>query len=126
MNITKLTGGLESGGRSVKPKWDKKADPSYIYNQKEIQNRVLLIGNVIDSDKARRYRTGPSGCSDETTTYSGTGQLKYYHMPATDFQYLGTYEDPMDEVSDRIAALMKGVYSNPLSNAILLKTRITE
>jgi len=108
----------------VKPEWNKNADPGYIYNQKGIQQNVLLIGTVIDQCKAEKYLAGNQRQSDATTSYTGNQKLGFYPMPASDFFSLGTYEDPVEKVAGNILKLMEGQLETAVTDEMLENARI--
>ncbi|KAA8996168.1 hypothetical protein FJU30_22670 [Affinibrenneria salicis] len=108
----------------VKPIWDKQADPGYIYNQKAMHSRTLLVANVITHARASAYMQTPMGTSDESTSYSGKSRLNYHPMPVTDFQLLGTFEDPIDLIARNLRLLLDGQLNQPLSEQQLYQARI--
>jgi hypothetical protein len=114
----------------VKPSWSKEIAPGYIFNQKDVQRKVLLIGMVINKQKIQQAMAGHIGKSDESTSFTGKNQLNYCRLPAKSFFLLGSYEDPIERVAENILTLLNSEFSDapvqltPVTDQLLLDNKL--
>ncbi|EGR4176856.1 hypothetical protein DDN05_14160 [Vibrio cholerae] len=94
------------------PTWRKDVAPGYIFNQHDVYKHVLLIGMVMNIEKIDGVLSGCVGTTDSSTSFTGTNTLNYLPMPAKDFYFLGTYEDPIETVSKNILSLLESKHSD--------------
>lgn len=108
----------------VKPTWRKDVAPGYIFNQRDVYKHVLLIGMVINKEKIDGVLSGRVGTSDSSTSFTGTNTLNYLPMPAKDFYFLGTYEDPIETVSKNILSLLESEHSGADVNLLRVTDKL--
>ncbi|CAG9000646.1 MAG: hypothetical protein CENE_02646 [Candidatus Celerinatantimonas neptuna] len=110
----------------VKPVWDKELDLGYLYNRRDISDRVLLIGTELTEERINQLLTKESKESGNNTSYSGRSKNRFKSIPATDFYVLGSYERKLSGVADNILKLLNNEFDKlqNVTDEILFNSRI--
>jgi len=109
----------------VKPVWSDQISPGYLHTRPELRKKVAFLAKVIDRAEANRLNSLKGSTSGGNTTFNGRGRLKYVPVNIKEFHQIGTYEDDVDAVLERILSLLDGGYSSPASDSLLQSLRLT-
>lgn len=93
---------------AVKPYWDKERSSQYLFNDMAAREHVLLLACEIDSDIAEGAQRGGSSTSGGHTTFTGTGTLNFYRLPASRFHKVGMLSATVEQNAAGFAAMLFG------------------
>ncbi|UXI04731.1 hypothetical protein [Photobacterium sp. TY1-4] len=110
----------------VKPDWNKHSDPGYLFNRRDISDKVMLIGTELTTAKADELLNQKVRESDETTSFTGTNKNRFLEIPATDFHILGSYQTPPAVVAENIKFLLNGAPLEKVTDELLESCRINK
>lgn len=108
----------------VKPIWNKNLGTGYLLNRIGDRKNVLLLAKLLDVDTLRRIRSRQSWQTGAEQSFTGTdGQMARY-VGASEFQLLGTLDDPVEDVARSIALAATGALIRPVTDQMLIDNRM--
>lgn len=107
----------------VKPVWKKGASAMYLYNQRDLQQRVAVIaidlGKMADRLMSRRASTAAAH-----TSVSGKSEVKFFSIEASQFGQLGTLAESNETLARNLHQALDGVAIRPVSDRALQALRV--
>lgn len=108
----------------VKPIWDKNLGTGYLLNRIGGRKNVLLLAKLLDTETLRQIRSRQSWQTGVEQSFTGKDEQKARYVGASEFQLLGTLDDPVDAVAKNIALAAAGVLNQPVTDQLLINNRI--
>jgi hypothetical protein len=108
----------------VKPIWDKNLGTGYLLNRIGNRKNVLLLAKLLDEGTLREIRSRPSWKTGEEQSFTGKDEQKVRYVGASEFQLLGTLDDPVDAVARNIALAATGALNQPVTDQLLIDNQI--
>ena len=78
--------------------------------------RAALIGTELDTQRVEAMFEEREGASPAHTTFSGSGQLRYRSLPATEFGRIGLMSELHHDLAARLALAISGNTFPPVAN----------
>ncbi len=110
----------------VKPIWDKNLGTGYLLNRIGDRKNVLLLAKLLDVDTLRQIRSRQSWQTGAEQSFTGKDGQKARYVGASEFQLLGTLDDPVDDVARNIALAATGTLNRPVTDQMLIDNRIQQ
>ncbi|MGY2263488.1 hypothetical protein [Pseudomonas sp. SDO5561_S422] len=108
----------------VKPIWDKNVGTGYLLNRIGDRKKVLLLAKLLDAGTLRQIRSRQSSQTGAEQSFTGEDEQKARYVGASEFQLLGTLDDPVDTVARNIALAATGALNKPVTDQLLIDNRI--
>ena len=108
----------------VKPIWDKNVGTGYLLNRIGDRKNVLLLAKLLDAGTLRQIRSRQSSETGAEQSFTGEDEQKARYVGASEFQLLGTLDDPVDAVARNIALAATGALNQPVTDQLLIDNRI--
>lgn len=108
----------------VKPIWDKNLGTGYLLNRIGNRKNVLLLAKLLDADTLDEIRSRPSWQTGAEQSLTGKDEQKARYVGASEFQLLGTLDDPVDAVARNIALAATGTLNQPVTDELLRDNQI--
>ncbi|MBV7548301.1 hypothetical protein KW849_18625 [Pseudomonas sp. PDM26] len=108
----------------VKPIWNKNLGTGYLLNRIGDRKNVLLLAKVLDAGTLRQIRSRQSWQTGAEQSFTGEDEQKARYVGASEFQLLGTLDDPVDAVARNIALAATGALNQPVTDQLLIDNRI--
>lgn len=108
----------------VKPIWDKNHGTGYLLNRIGSRKNVLLLAKLLDADTLDEIRSRPSWQTGAEQSLTGRDKQKARYVGASEFQLLGTLDDPVDAVARNIALAATGALNQPVTDQLLRDNQI--
>ena len=93
---------------AVKPYWDKDRSSQYLFNDMAAREHVLLLACEIDRNIAEAMQRGGSATSGGHTTFTGSGTLTFYRLPADRFHKVGLLASTVERNAAGFASMLLG------------------
>lgn len=110
----------------VKPIWDKDLGAGYLLNKIGGRKNVLLLAKLLDAGTLSQIRSRKSWATGAEQSFTGEGEQRARYVGATEFQLLGTLDDPVDAVARNIALAASGNLNQPVTDQLLIDNRIQQ
>ena len=110
----------------VKPIWDKNLGTGYLLNRIGDRKNVLLLAKLLDVETLRHIRTRQSWQTGAEQSFTGKNDQKARYMGASEFQLLGTLDDPVEDVAQNISLAAAGTLNRPVTDQMLIDCRIQQ
>lgn len=110
----------------VKPIWDKNLGTGYLLNRIGDRKNVLLLAKLLDTGTLRQIRSRQSWQTGAEQSFTGKDGQKARYVGASEFQLLGTLDDPVDAVARNIALAATGALNQPVTDQLLFDNRIQQ
>lgn len=108
----------------VKPIWDKNLGTGYLLNRIGNRKNVLLLAKLLDAGTLRQIRSRQSWQTGAEQSFTGKDEQKARYVGASEFQLLGTLDDPVDAVARNIALAATGALNQPVTDQLLIDNQI--
>lgn len=108
----------------VKPIWNKNLGTGYLLNKIGERKNVLLLAKLLDADTLRRIQSRQSWKTGAEQSFTGEDEQKVRYVDASEFQLLGTLDDPVHAVAINIALAATGALNQPVTDQLLIDNRI--
>lgn len=108
----------------VKPIWNKNLGTGYLLNRIGDRKNVLLLAKVLDAGTLHQIRSTQSWQTGAEQSFTGEDGQKARYVGASEFQLLGTLDDPVDTVARNIALAATGSLNQPVTDQLLIDNRI--
>jgi hypothetical protein len=108
----------------VKPIWNKNVGTGYLLNRIGDRKNVLLLAKLLDAGTLRQIRSRQSSQTGAEQSFTGEDEQKARYVGASEFQLLGTLDDPVDTVARNIALAATGALNQPVTDQLLIDNRI--
>jgi len=110
----------------VKPIWNKNLGTGYLLNRIGQRKNVLLLAKLLDAETLRQIRSRPSWQTGAEQSFTGKDGQKARYVGASEFQLLGTLDDPVDDVAKNISLAAIGALNRPVTDQMLIDNRIQQ
>ena len=107
----------------VKPFWSKDIGSMYLLNDLNMRTKAAVIATVLDKATTTILKKQRSGKSGSHTSITGSSELQFKKIAATDFNVLGLLSDPPINVAGKMSAVMEGKPSESVSEEWLQNLR---
>lgn len=110
----------------VKPIWDKNIGTGYLLNRIGDRKNVLLLAKLLDAGTLRQILSRQSWQTGAEQSFTGKDGQKARYVGASEFQLLGTLDDPVDAVARNIALAATGALNQPVTDQLLIDNQIQQ
>jgi hypothetical protein len=102
----------------VKPVWQKGASAMYLYNNRDLQQRVAVI--AMNLGKASRQILGTRArVAPRHTSVGGNTEVRYYPLRPDNFSYIGSLTDSTEALGKGLCAALDGEKLPPVADSML-------
>ncbi|MGE4271097.1 MAG: hypothetical protein AB7E44_12545 [Acidithiobacillus sp.] len=108
----------------VKPIWSKDLGTGYLLNRIGYRKNVLFLAKLLDANSLRQIRSGQSYQTGAEQSFTGRTGQKARYVDVSEFQFLGTLDDPVEDVARNISLAATGALNQPASDRLLKESRI--
>lgn len=108
----------------VKPRWNSNLGSGYLLNRVGDRKNVLLIAKLIDRAALDALWASPSYPTGRAQSLDGNKEQRARYLNASEFQLLGTFDDPVDQVAQNIRLAASGILNRPVTDQLLQANRI--
>jgi len=108
----------------VKPIWNKNLGTGYLLNRLGDRKNVLLLAKLLDGETLNQIRSRQSWQTGAEQSFTGKDGQKARYVGASEFQLLGTLDDPVDDVARNISLAATGGLDRPVTDQMLIDNRI--
>ncbi|MEJ3661688.1 hypothetical protein WD277_12020 [Pseudomonas fragi] len=108
----------------VKPIWDKNLGTGYLLNRIGDRKNVLLLAKLLDAGTLHGIQSRQSWHTGVEQSFTGKDEQKVRYVGASEFQLIGTLDDPVDTVARNIALAATGALNQPVTDQLLIDNRI--
>ena len=108
----------------VKPIWDKNLGTGYLLNRIGDRKNVLLLAKLLDAGTLHGIQSRQSWHTGVEQSFTGKDEQKARYVGASEFQLLGTLDDPVETVARNIALAATGALNQPVTDQLLIDNRI--
>lgn len=108
----------------VKPIWEPKVGLGALLNRIGDRKNVLLLAKLMDAGALREIRSRRSWQTGVEQSFTGEDEQKVHYVGASEFQLLGTLDDPVEMVAGNIALAATGALNQPVTDQLLIDNRI--
>ena len=108
----------------VKPIWSKVLGTGYLLNRIGYRKNVLFLAKLLDVNASRQIRSRQSYQTGTEQSFTGRTGQKARYVDASEFQFLGTLDDPVENVAKNICLAATGALDRPASDRLLKESRI--
>lgn len=110
----------------VKPIWNKNLGTGYLLNKIGDRKNVLLLAKLLDSETLGQIHSRQSSQTGAEQSFTGRDGQKARYVGASEFQLLGTLDDPVEDVARNISLAATGALNRPVTDQMLIDCRIQE
>jgi hypothetical protein len=110
----------------VKPIWNKNVGTGYLLNRIGNRKNVLLLAKLLDEKTISQIKARPSWPTGAEQSFTGKGEQKARYVYPSEFQVLGTLDDPVQEVAKNIGLAATEELDRPANNQLLKDNRIQQ
>ena len=108
----------------VKPIWSKDLGTGYLLNRIGYRKNVLFLAKLLDVNTLRQIRSRQSYQTGAEQSFTGRTGQKARYVDASEFQFLGTLDDPVEDVARNVSLAATGALNRPASDRLLKESRI--
>lgn len=108
----------------VKPIWSKDYGTGYLLNRIGDRKNVLFLAKLLDENTLRQIQSRQPYQTGEEQSFTGTTGQKARYVDVSEFQFLGTLDDPVEYVARNISLAATGALNRPASDRLLKENRI--
>ncbi len=108
----------------VKPIWSKDLGTGYLLNRIGYRKNVLFLAKLLDVNMLGQIRSGQSYQTGAEQSFTGRTGQKARYVDVSEFQFLGTLDDPVEDVARNISLAATGALNQPASDRLLKESRI--
>ena len=110
----------------VKPIWNKNLGTGYLLNRIGDRKNVLLLAKLLDTKTLREIQSRQSSQTGTEQSFTGKDGQKARYVGASEFQLLGTLDDPVEDVARNISLAASGALNRPVTDQMLIDSRIQQ
>ncbi len=110
----------------VKPRWDKNLGTGYLLNRIGDRKNVLLLAKLLDENSLNEILGRHSWSTGAEQSFTGKNEQKARYVYPSEFQLLGTLDDPVEQVAENIDLAAVGALDQPVDDQMLKNSRIRE
>ena len=108
----------------VKPIWSKDYGTGYLLNRIGDRKNVLFLAKLLDKETLLQIQSGQPYQTGAEQSFTGRTGQKARYVDASEFQFLGTLDDPVENVAKNISLAATGALNRPASDRLLKENRI--
>ena len=108
----------------VKPIWSKDLGTGYLLNRIGHRKNVLFLAKLLDKETLLQIQSGQSCQTGAEQSFTGRTGQKARYVDASEFQFLGTLDDPVEDVARNISLAATGTLDRPASDRLLKESQI--
>ncbi|MHB1643973.1 MAG: hypothetical protein ACYCS8_15225 [Acidithiobacillus sp.] len=108
----------------VKPIWSKDYGTGCLLNRIGDRKNVLFLAKLLDKETLLQIQSGQSYQTGAEQSFTGRTGQKARYVDASEFQFLGTLDDPVEDVARNISLAATGALNRPASDRLLKESRI--
>ncbi|MFG6667950.1 hypothetical protein ACGK9R_12690 [Halomonas sp. HNIBRBA4712] len=108
----------------VKPVWDKNLGTGYLLNRVGLRKNVLMLAKLMDAPTLDAIIQRPSRATGREQSFTGRHQQKARYVCPAQFQLLGSFADPVEEIAGNIHRAAAGTLDRSAYDDMLKRCRI--
>ncbi|SJN14276.1 hypothetical protein CZ787_14335 [Halomonas citrativorans] len=110
----------------VKPIWNKNLGTGYLLNRIGDRKNVVLLAKLLDETTLREIMKRRSSATGAEQSFTGKDEQKARYVTPSEFQFLGTLDDPVEAIAKNIHLAATGHLDRPASDQMLKNSRIQQ